>query len=145
MARMALVSVTRLRVRHWWFLPQFFLASFRAAQQATASEGNLHAALLRDRNRVFWTATSWTSEAAMRAFMLAPPHGPIMRKLLGWCDEASLVHWTQDSEELPSWDTAHARLTAEGRPSKVNHPTAAHRALTFPAPKTGGSAATRLK
>ena len=48
--------------------------------------------------------------------MMAAPHGPTMRKLLEWCDEASLVHWTQDEAELPSWEEAHRRLLHEGRP-----------------------------
>jgi len=137
------VSITRLRIRHWWYLPQFIRASGRSAKQAAAADGNLHAALLIDRHLAFWTATSWTSEAAMRAFMLAQPHGPIMRKLLNWCDEASLVHWTQDDDALPPWEEAHRRLTAHGRPSKVNHPTPAHHTLAFPSPRT--TAATRLK
>ena len=142
---MPVISITRLRIRHWWFLPQFFVAALRSARQATAAEGSLHAALLRDAHLAFWTATSWTSEAAMRAFMRAEPHGPVMRKLLHWCDEASLVHWTQDSEELPSWEEAHRRLTSEGRPSKVNDPTEAHNSLNFPAPAARAGARTRLK
>jgi hypothetical protein len=73
----------------------------------------------------------------MKAFMLAPPHGPAMRKLLEWCDEASLVHWSQESGALPSWDEAHARLQRDGRRSKVNHPSATHQAHVFPAPALG--------
>src|SRR4051812_19235423 len=125
---MPVISITRLRVRRWWFLPPFFLASFRSAKQAAAADGNLHVALLRDRHLTFWTATSWTSEAAIKAFMHAAPHGPIMRKLLDWCDEASLVHWTQDAADLAPWDEAHRRLEKDGRPSKVNHPSPAHSA-----------------
>ena len=30
-----------------------------------------------------------SSESAMKAFMLAEPHGPTMRKLLDWCNEAA--------------------------------------------------------
>jgi hypothetical protein len=142
---MALISITRLRIRRWRYLPQFFIASLRSAKQASRAEGNLHVALLRDRHLTFWTATSWTSEAAMKAFMHATPHGPVMRKLLDWCDEASLVHWTQDSAELPPWQDAHRRLQQEGRPSKVRHPTAAHNALTFPPPNASASASSRLK
>ena len=67
----------------------------------------------------------------MKAFMHAKPHGPTMRSLLEWCDEAALVHWTQAGAELPSWEEAHARLQKEGRPSKVNHPSAAHTAHAF--------------
>ncbi len=140
---MAVISITRLRIRRWWFLPQFFIASLRVAKQAAAADGNLHVALLNDRNLAFWTATSWTSEAAMRTFMRAAPHGPVMRKLLNWCDEASLVHWTQDDEALPAWEDAHRRLEADGRPSKVNYPTPPHHALTFPSPRT--TSGSRLK
>lgn len=142
---MPVISVTRLRVRRWRFLPPFFLASFRSAKQAAAADGNLHAALLRDRALTFWTATSWTSEDAMKAFMHAAPHGPIMRKLLDWCDEAALVHWTQDDGALPSWPEAHRRLQQDGRLSKVTHPSGAHTARRFPAPTTKASAQSRLK
>ena len=142
---MAVVSVTRLRVRRWFYLPPFFLRSMRIARQAAGADGNGAVALLRDRHRVFWTATTWTNEAALRAFMLAPPHGPAMKKLLDWCDEAALVHWTQDGADLPDWDLAHRRLEREGRPSKVNHPSPAHTAHRFPPPTARRSARTRFK
>lgn len=142
---MPLISITRLRVRRWWFLPQFFIEALRSAKQAAAAEGNLHAALLRDRHSTFWTSTSWTSEAAMKAFMHATPHGPAMRKLMDWCDEASLVHWTQDTGDLPSWEEAHRRLEHDGRASKVRYPSPAHVGLKFPAPTTKRSAHSRLK
>ena len=142
---MPLISITRLRIRRWWFLPRFVLDSLRSAKQASRADGNLHVALLRDKRLTFWTATSWTSEAAMKAFMHAAPHGPVMRKLLDWCDEASLVHWTQEAADLPAWDEAHRRLLRDGRPSKVNHPTPASRTLQFPAPTMSASARTRLK
>ena len=142
---MALISITRLRVRRWWYLPQFFFEALRSAKQAAAAEGNLHTGLLRDRHLTFWTSTSWTSEAAMKAFMHAKPHGPAMRKLLTWCDEASLVHWTQDSADLPPWDEAHRRLQTEGRPSKVRYPTPAHSSVQFPPPTSSAWAQSRLK
>jgi len=129
------VSVTRLRVRRWWYLPAFVFRATRIARQARAARGNLGVKLLADRRKAFWTATLWTDDAAMKAFMLADPHKAAMPKLLEWCDEASLVRWTQDNTGLPSWEDAHRRLEAEGRQSKVNHPSDAHRALTFPAPK----------
>ena len=131
---MAVVSITRLRVRSWRYLPMFFVAALRSARQAARSNGNLAAALLRDAGNAFWTATSWTDERAMKAFMHAAPHGPAMRKLLEWCDEAALVHWTQESGALPTWAVAYARLQREGRTSKVNHPSAAQRAFEVAAP-----------
>ena len=123
---MPVVSVTRLRVRSWFYLPAFIIRSLRIARQAKSAPGNLEVRLLNDRRNTFWTTTCWESEAAMRAFMLASPHGPAMRKLLEWCDEAALVHWSQPGPELPAWTEAHQRLQGEGRRSKVNHPSEAH-------------------
>lgn len=54
---MPVVSITRLRVRSWRFLPLFFLRTFQAARQAAISEGNVAVAMLRDRENTFWTAT----------------------------------------------------------------------------------------
>jgi hypothetical protein len=135
---MPVVSVTRLRVRSWSYLPVFLLQALRIAWQAARADGSLAVRVLRDRQNTFWTSTSWSSEASMKAFLLAPPHGPTMRKLLEWCDEAALVHWTQAGAQLPPWEEAHQRIQREGRPSKVNHPSAAHTAHAFPAPTTPG-------
>jgi|1185.fasta_scaffold46578_2 hypothetical protein len=142
---MPVVSITRLRVRSWRFLPSFFFQSLRISRQAAAADGSLAVALLRDRHQTFWTSTSWASETAMRAFMHAPPHGPAMRRLLEWCDEASLVHWTQDGPDLPPWDEAHLRLERDGRRSKVNHPSAAHTAHIYPPPVARPTSQLRFK
>ena len=131
---MPVVSVTRLRVRSWRFLPGFLITAFRTGGQARGAKGNLAVKLLNDKRSTFWTCTCWDSEASMRAFMLAWPHGPAMRKLLEWCDEAALVHWAQESAELPSWAEAHRRMQHEGRPSKVNYPSEAHKAYQISAP-----------
>ncbi len=121
-----LVSVTRLRVRSWRFLPSFLVTALRSARQAKRAPGNLAVALLREANHTFWTRTAWTDEAAMKAFMLAGPHRGAMKRLLDWCDEASVVHWSQESTEMPSWDEAYRRMQEKGRPSKVNFPSADH-------------------
>jgi hypothetical protein len=142
---MPVISITRLRVRSLYYLPLFALRTLRIAFQAKRADGNLATSLLRDRHHVYWTATSWSSEAQIKAFMLASPHGPTMRKLLEWCDEAALVHWTQAAAELPSWPEAHRRLLQEGRKSKVNHPTEAHLAHALPEPDASPTRALRLR
>jgi len=142
---MGVVSITRLRVRAWFFLPQFLLYALRSARQAARAPGNLAARLLRDRNFVFWTATLWATEAEMKRFMISGAHGRAMRKLLHWCDEAALVHWTQDHHTLPTWSEAHTRLQNEGLRSKVNHPSPAHLAHPFSEPTSAPSAETHLK
>lgn len=92
---MPIVSITRLRIRSWSYLPLFFFQALRIARQAARADGNLAVKMLADRRNTYWTSTSWASPESMKAFMLAKPHGPAMRSLLEWCDEAALVHWTQ--------------------------------------------------
>jgi quinol monooxygenase YgiN len=142
---MPFVSVTRLRVRSWSYLPAFLMATVRIAWQARNAEGGLAVKIFRERRNAFWTSTSWESEAAMKKFMQANPHGSAMRKLLNWCDEAALVHWTQPGTELPSWQEAHRRMQADGRPSKVNHPSPAQQSYTIPEPDTTAKSELRIK
>jgi hypothetical protein len=59
---MPFVSITRLRVRRWRYLPQFLIQSFRAACQANRAAGNLAVSVLRDADRGFWTRTLWRDE-----------------------------------------------------------------------------------
>jgi|SRR5579862_7607336 len=132
---MAVVSITRLRVRSWrYFLPFIFFA-LRSARQAKTAEGSLAVSLLRDANLTFWTRTVWTSEQSMKSFMLSGPHREAMPRLLNWCDEAALVHWAQENEQDPDWHEAHRRLQHEGRRSKVLHPSPAHENYQIPEPR----------
>jgi heme-degrading monooxygenase HmoA len=132
---MPFVSITRLRVRSWRYLPAFLVQSARAALQAKRAAGNLAVSVLRDANLAFWTRTVWSEEAAMRSFMLSGAHRHAMPRLLEWCDEAAVVHWNQDELKPPSWPASHRRLQREGRPSKVNHPSDAQRRFEIPAPR----------
>jgi len=131
---MPLIAITRLRVRSWRFLPGFFFQTLRTAIQAKGAEGNLAVSVLREARRTFWTRTVWTDEQAMRAYMSSDPHRGVMRSLAEWCNEAAVAHWTQDSPEPPSWEEAHERMQRDGRASRVNHPTEAHRAYQIPQP-----------
>jgi heme-degrading monooxygenase HmoA len=117
----------------------------RTSRQARQAQGNLGVKLLRDRRNAFWTCTSWDSESSMKSFMLAAPHGPAMRKLLEWCDEAALVHWTAESEELPDWSEAHRRMLRYGRLSKVNHPSDAQKAFRIDEPDETSRAQLQIK
>ena len=74
-------------------------------------------------------------DVGLRAYMLGGAHKQVMPKLLDWCDEAATTHYTQDAAELHSWAEAHRRLVAEGRRSKVLHPSAAQESFTIPPPR----------
>jgi hypothetical protein len=132
---MPFVSITRLRLRSWRFLPMFAWYALRSSRQAARAEGNLASKFLRDRRNTFWTSTLWSGEPAMKKFLISSSHGKAMRKLPNWCDEAAVVHWTQDTPELPTWREAYHHLKKKGRRSKVNHPSAAHNAYEFPEPQ----------
>src|SRR2546429_5975630 len=140
---MPFVSITRLRVRSWRYLPQFLMQSIRAARQAKRAAGSLAVSVLRDADRAFWTRTVWRDEAAMRSFMRSGVHRRIIARLPEWCDEAALVHWVQDGEAAPSWVEAHRRLQEEGRRSRVNHPTEAQLRFEISEPRKGAGVAFR--
>ena len=136
---MALVSITRLRLRAWRFLPGFAWLARGSIAQTRQARGFVTGALLRDRDLTFWTLTVWERQEDMRRFMSSGAHLKAMPRLLDWCDEASVVHWTQPDAAAPDWREADRRMRAEGRPSKVRRPTAAHAGLEYRAPRLSGA------
>lgn len=142
---MPFVSVTRLRIRSWLYLPLFALDAVKTVQQVRVAAGFQDGALLPDHDRTFWTMTAWDNGAAMRSYMLAGAHKASMPKLMHWCDEASVVHWEQDEPALPRWEEADRRMRTEGRISKVKHPSATHAGLRYLVPRVTRSAPIRPK
>jgi len=132
---MPLVSVTRLRIRSWRYFPSFLIYALRTSRQAKNSSGNLAASVLRDSDNTFWTRTMWTTESAMKSFMSSGPHKRVMPRLPEWCDEAAVVHWVQDTGQEPDWQETYRRLQADGRRSRVNHPSPAHKSFEIRPPK----------
>ena len=119
---MPFISLTRLRVRSYRYLPQFAWQAFKSGRQAERASGFLGGKVLREAKNTFWTITAWEDESSMRAYRNAGAHGRVMPRLLDWCDEASLAHWHQESADLPDWRQAHQRIVKEGRLSKVRNP-----------------------
>jgi heme-degrading monooxygenase HmoA len=134
---MAIVSVTRLRIRSVFDLPAFIRQALKSARQAEAADGFLGGRLMREARNAFWTVTVWKDLDSMEAFRIAGAHARIMHKLMEWCDEASVVHWEQEGAAVPSWEEAHRRMVKQGRASKVIHPSAGHMAHRIPAPRPG--------
>ena len=125
---MPFVSVTRLHLASRWVFPQFLVYALMSSKQARRSPGFLTGWVSNDGNLAFWTATVWDSLEAMRAFRNSGRHMKAMPKLLGWCDEASFVHWEQPDAGAPDIDAAFDRLSREGKLSKVHRPSARHQA-----------------
>jgi hypothetical protein len=72
---MPFVSITRLRVRRWRYLPHFLFQSIRAARQAKRASGSIAVSILRDADRAFWTRTVWRVVAAIIAVASSPLSG----------------------------------------------------------------------
>jgi hypothetical protein len=123
---MPVVSVTRLRVRSWWRLPEFLWLTFAVQRQVKRSSGFLAGALGTAPKLTFWTTTVWNDEGSMKQFRDTGAHKPAMRRLLDLCEEASLTRWTQETAEVPTAAEMLDRLRTSGRISKVRHPTAEH-------------------
>src|SRR6185503_152317 len=100
---MPLASIARLPVRSFRYLPEFLFRVFASVRQRRATPCCLFADVRRDAKLVFWTRTLWRDDEEMRAFMTDGAHRVVMPKLLGWYDEASLVHWQQDDDTPPDW------------------------------------------
>jgi heme-degrading monooxygenase HmoA len=132
---MAFISVTRLRVRSFLYFPGFLWDTAKSVRQLQRSSGFLGGRLLVNAPFVFWTMTVWQDEPAMNAYRTGGAHRRAMPKLLNWCDEAAVVHWTQESPEIPAWQQAQQHMAAKGKLSKVNHPSPAQASQQIPAPR----------
>lgn len=125
---MALVSVTRLRLRSPFYFPLFLIHAITSFEQAKKAAGNLGVQTRQQAGKTFWTLSVWEDEAAMRNYMMSGAHRQAMPKLMKWCDEASVAHWHQASTEMPGWQEAEEQIRNSGRLSRVNHPSSDHAA-----------------
>jgi quinol monooxygenase YgiN len=103
-----LVLLSFLPLKQSRGLPRFVLYTWRVLQQLKSTRGligyTLRAQLLA---KSFWTLSAWESEAAMRAFVQAPPHREIMAALAPYMGQTSFKRWTVKGAELPLlWDDA---------------------------------------
>jgi hypothetical protein len=136
---MRTVSVTRLRLRGWFFLPAFLFTNGPIIRQVRAAPGFSGGMLLMDAGRTFWTVSLWKDKSSMLAFRNGGNHGKAMPKLAGWVEHARVANWEQEGESVPDWETLHARLSENGRPTRLSHPSPDHKGATgFPKPRQEG-------
>jgi hypothetical protein len=135
-SRMPIVSVTRLRLRSFRFLPQFLWMNNSVNRQIVKARGFLRGRLLVEKGFTFWTATAWVDEASMRAFRDSGAHKRAMPRLPNWCCEATSLHWTQDNDQLPDWNRAFDRAVKNGRVIYVKSPSDRQKDKRFPPPRS---------
>lgn len=71
----------------------------------------------------------------MKAFRNSGAHLKAMPRLAEWCDEATYVHWSQDSDAAPELKLSFERLVKDGIVSRVTNPSVKHAAKNFERPK----------
>jgi len=131
---MAIIVVTRLRLKDPALLDDFFTDAVAALEQAQKSDGNLGVDALGDANNAWWTVTSWRERRQMHSYVRSEPHQTIRSHLDRYCDEATFVAWEQDSPDLPDWQTNWRHLVADGLAADLTQPSASHQTREFPAP-----------
>jgi hypothetical protein len=122
------LSITRLRLRHWRYLPLFLIYTTASSRQARRTPGFVAGWLGASGSMTFWTTTVWRDDGAMKAFRDQSWHRAAMPKLLDWCNEAAVARVQQEGDGLPDGSGAYDTLLSRGRLSKVRHPSAAHAA-----------------
>src|SRR4051812_26121557 len=105
-----IVSITRLRLRAWRYLPQFLWLTMATLLQARRSEGFNAGRLFIDQKLTFWTLSIWQDEKAMRSYMMKEPHRGSMARTQVWCDEVKVCHWSAETAEFPTWGESYAQL-----------------------------------
>ena len=138
----AVIVVTRLRLRDPAVQDQFFTDAVAAIEQAQKAEGNLGADALADANNAWWSVSSWRARGPMQAFVNSEPHRSITTRLDHYCDEATFVDWEQDSPDLPDWQTSWRHLTVDGTAAKLTRPSDANEIRAFPRPVEPAGSAT---
>jgi hypothetical protein len=131
---MAVIVVTRLRLRDPSLLDEFFTHAAAVLDQAMKSEGNVGADALAEAHDAWWSVTAWQQRAQMQAFIDAEPHLSTEGLLDHLCDEATFVDWEQDSPQLPDWQTSWRHLVADGYSATLTNESGANQTRTFPAP-----------
>ena len=117
------------------FMPAFLWSTFLSQRQVERAPGFFGGRLLADAGMTFWTLTVWENEQAMKRFRGSGVHARVMSRLPEWCNEAAYAHWVATADSIPTWDEAHERLVAEGRLSRVAHPTDNHSSRRFARPR----------
>lgn len=104
---MAIIVVTRLRLKDPALLDDFFTDALAAIEQAQKSDGNLGVDALADANNAWWSVTSWQERRLMQSYVRTDPHRTIQSHL------DRLTPWSSCSH-LAGWDASGLRGSQRG-------------------------------
>lgn len=105
-----------LPLNSFWRLPWLVAYLSRVRRQLRTSAGLIGYSLLAQPvARRFWTLSAWEDEAALRAFVAAPPHVAVMAALAPHMGATRFTRWTVKGSDLPlRWDDALKREEPAG-------------------------------
>jgi len=78
---MAVIVVTRLRLKDPALLDEFFADAVAAIEQAQKSDGNLGVDALADASNAWWSVSAWQERRPMRSYVRSEPHQTIRSKI----------------------------------------------------------------
>jgi quinol monooxygenase YgiN len=111
MAQTVYVSITGLRVRHFWQQPIFWRHAIASMVQARAVEGCLQAEA-RTINGIHHTRSVWRDRGAMLAYLRVGAHLNAM-KLFQRIATGKTFGF--ETNEVPDWNTVHRLWHEHGR------------------------------
>jgi heme-degrading monooxygenase HmoA len=107
-----LVVASHLPLARIGATPQFVRAVAAVRRQLAGTPGLLGYTLrAKPLAGDYWTLSVWSDDAALRAFMSAPPHAGVMASLKPVIGPARFAQWTTAcADGRPRWEAALARL-----------------------------------
>ena len=111
MPRTVYVSITGLKVRHFWQVPTFWRHAVASMSQAKSATGCLQAEA-RTIAGIHHTRSVWESEAAMRDYLTNGAHLKAMKLFHHIATGKTFGFATTD---VPDWDEVHRLWSEKGR------------------------------
>ncbi len=99
---MPYVSITGLRVRSWYNWPVFVWHAVKSMRQARMAPDCMRAEA-KSIGGVQHTLSVWTSQSAMRAFMMSGAHREAMRAFRSIATGSTIGY---ETDAIPDWKTA---------------------------------------
>lgn len=108
------VSVTGLKVKHFWLFPKFYRHALPSFMQAQSAPGNLFAETS-SRNGIQHTLTVWEDRQSMLKFLRSGAHGQAMKITKEVSDLSQTKVYGYESDTMPTWDEALALWEEHGK------------------------------
>ncbi|WP_260922935.1 hypothetical protein [Novosphingobium sp. 9] len=130
---MPCLSITRLKLRHWWSVPGYLKATGTASKALQATPGYIDGYLGFSSGQVYWTVSLWTSRKVMEKYHASEAAQVTLARLPKWCGELSVAALDMPISEAPEPAEIARLLDKHGKIESVVRPTDAQaRSIVWP-------------